>query len=105
MIWSGLGTRCALVYNLYRIVAARLTDVDRNGVADYYGSCFRNGLVAPTATDATVPAPGLTAYYLVTAENLPPVPGASGEGTMGTASNGLTRPNLTPCPNPPPPFP
>lgn len=99
MMWTGGGLTCATVYNLYRAVGPRLVDLDRNGVADNYGPCLLNALVARTATDSTVPPVGMGYFYLVTAES------QTGEGTMGTASNGLVRPNLTPCPTPPPPFP
>lgn len=97
--FTGIGTRCSLVYNLYRFTGPRLPDADRNGVADYYGSCLLNAMVATTANDTMVPPPGLANFYLVTAES------QTGEGSMGTARNGLPRPNLTPCPTPPPPFP
>lgn len=98
IMWTGFGTRCSTVYNLYRAVAPRLPDLDRNGVADSYGPCLFNGLVAVTGNDTSVPPPGVVQFYLVTAESL------AGEGSLGIASNGLLRPNVAPCPTPPPPF-
>ena len=83
---------CIDVYNVYREVAVRLIDVDSNGVADSYGPCFLPDRLVPQGADPSSPLPGRCNYYLVTGEN------GSGEGTLGSASNGLARPNTLPCP-------
>jgi hypothetical protein len=50
------------------------------------------GLAAPSISDPGVPMAGATAYYLTT--------GVSGgvEGSLGTDSSGVERPNHNPCP-------
>jgi hypothetical protein len=90
--WDAM--RCATVYNVYRQFSPLLRC--GGGVACSYGPCQWSGLVAENAVDATVPLPGKLLYYLITGENL------SGEGTMGFSSSGLIRPNVSPCPTPPP---
>ena len=49
-------------------------------------------LGSPNLTDATLPGPGIAAFYLVTGSN------AGGEGGLGQDSNGVERPNTQPCP-------
>ena len=97
--WSGAGTRCSTVYNVYRFIGTRLPDLNHDGLADFYGSCLYSALVATVASDASVPFPGYAAFYLVTGES------TAGESSLGTNSHGITRPNLSHCPTPPPPFP
>ena len=83
---------CTTHFNVYRETATKLTDADDNGVADFYGNCFQAGLPSPSMTDGGSPPSGQVHFYLVTAEN------PSGESSLGEASNGMTRPNLAPCP-------
>jgi len=85
---------CATVYNVYRETSPLLRC--GGGVACSYGPCQWSGLVAENAVDATRPLPGKVQYYLITGENL------SGEGTMGMTSTAMPRPNVSPCPTPPP---
>jgi hypothetical protein len=77
---------------VYKVTAPLLHDADDNGLADYYGSCFQPDLPTNSSADAFVPPAGFSGFYLVTAESL------LGEGTFGFASNGLERPNTSPCP-------
>lgn len=83
---------CADWYNVYKSTAQVLPDMDRNGLADFYGACFQPEMVENQAPDSSSPPAGNTSFYLVTGEN--PV----GEGSMGYASNGLERRNTDPCP-------
>jgi len=83
---------CATAYNVYREISVRLIDADSDGVADSYGTCFLAGVATTAGADPSSPVSGSTGFYLVTGEN------ASGEGPLGNASNGLPRPNTSPCP-------
>lgn len=83
---------CADWYNVYKSVGRGFSDTDGNGVADKYGSCFEPDLVENAATDAMLPPASAAGFYLVTTES------GLGEGTLGWASNGLERPNTSPCP-------
>lgn len=78
-------------YNLYRLSAVSLIDGNGDGVADDYGDCFLPDIASPAGVDVSNPVSGSVHFYLVTAED------ATGEGTLGNASNGLERPNLFPC--------
>lgn len=82
---------CSSSYNVYRRTGM-LFDSDHNGAADNYGSCFRNELSDTGMSDTTFPPPGQMYMYGVTGESF------NGEGAIGYASNGLPRPNVTPCP-------
>ena len=82
----------ATSYGLYRGPLSGLTDADANGVADAYGTCLASGIPTNGTSDASAPAAGAGFFYLATAR------GPGGEGTLGSASNGLPRPNLFPCP-------
>jgi hypothetical protein len=83
---------CADYYNLYKKTTLSLSDLDGDGVAENYGSCDQQGQTDNLAPDSMIPPPGLGSFYIVTPEN------DVGEGTMGYASNGRERPNLSPCP-------
>jgi hypothetical protein len=83
---------CADWYNVYKLTTSQMTDLDGDGVADDYGSCFQPDLVENQAPDSTPPPEGFTGSYLVTGEN------DIGEGSTGYAGNGLPRPNYSPCP-------
>lgn len=50
---------------------------------------------ATASADGTLPPPGAASYYLVSGEH------ECGEGSLGQASGGSTRPNDSPCPTPP----
>ena len=73
-------------YNLYR---GDVTDP----WAPTYGICMDAGLATETAMVTDVPATGQALFILVTAENL-----LSEEGTKGSDSVGIPRPNPAPCP-------
>jgi hypothetical protein len=93
--WTPWPSPCAL-WNVYVKTAVTLTDSDHDGVADDYGTCHDSGLTVAEAQAPGDPAPNETHYIIVTAESY-----EVGEGSMGAASNGLARPNLSPCPTPP----
>jgi hypothetical protein len=82
---------CSDTYNVYRATGL-LIDSDDNGVANDYGACYRNDVGGTEMTDPAGPPPGATFVYAVSGQNL------NGEGAIGYASNGLPRPNVTPCP-------
>jgi len=90
MVWQW--GPCADWYNVYRRVDTSFIDADNNGVADDYGPCFQPNLVLNQVPDSSVPAAGIGSFYLVSGES------TVGEGTIGFASNGGMRPNVTPCP-------
>ena len=83
---------CALVYNMYRGSGPRLTDQNRDGLADDYGSCHFGDIIDTRVVDPDRPQPGLLHWYLVTAENF------AGEGTLGDNSAGQPRPPTAVCP-------
>jgi len=82
----------ATSYGLYRGAVSGLVDADADGVADDYGACLESGITANGTSDTSAPGIGSAYFYLVTGR------GPGGEGTLGAASNGLPRPNLSPCP-------
>jgi hypothetical protein len=92
MVWN-LDPVCDGTFNVYRSDLT-LEDADPDGVADDYGTCFESGLASPALFDESSPAPGSALFYLVTRAT------ASGEGPLGTASNGLVRSNNHPCAGP-----
>ncbi len=83
---------CAGWYNVYRRTGGLFSDADHDGVADSYGGCLVAGLTMAEATDSSAPPPGQMHAYVVVGES------AAGEGSMGYASNGQPRPNVSPCP-------
>jgi hypothetical protein len=85
---------CAAGYNVYRLdTMTILPDRNGDGVADGYGSCLLSGIgTNEVDVGAVPPDPQHLWIFLVTAEN------AKGEGTFQPASNGMPRPNLSPCP-------
>jgi len=89
MTWEPEG--CSSSYNVYRKTGL-LLDSDHNGVANDYGGCYQNDVLATQVTDATRPPTGQMYLYAVSGQNL------NGEGAIGYASNGLMRPNVSPCP-------
>jgi hypothetical protein len=76
----------SLGYDVYRGNLPGLQDSDGNGLADSYGGLLACGISEPVAVDSTLPAVGSGFYYLVAAFN------SIGKGSLGHASNGLTRP-------------
>jgi hypothetical protein len=91
LTWSG-GT-CATKWNVYsQRLPGLLPDLDSNGLADSYGTCFAPDLLVPQVATGAPPPVGEMDTFLVTGEN------PNGEGSLGFASNLLVRPNLTPCP-------
>jgi subtilisin family serine protease len=78
-------------FNLYRGDLGALVDADRNGAADDYGACLVQNLAGPTYNDQSLPAVGHGYIYLVDGNT------ASGESSLGTASNGALRPNVHDC--------
>ncbi|MGH9750414.1 MAG: hypothetical protein ACRD6R_10880 [Candidatus Polarisedimenticolia bacterium] len=75
----------ANVYNVYRGSVDRVFE---NHV------CFEAASPDRVSPDPAAPAPGTAFYYLVSGRN------ACGEGSLGTDSAGVPRPNLNPCPLP-----
>jgi len=89
--WKGAAD-CALVYNIYRAAGPRLRDLNADGLADDYGSCWIGDIIGNDAPDPSPPPGGQVHWYLITAENF------IAEGSLGTNSHQLERPNLSPCP-------
>jgi hypothetical protein len=75
----------AAVYNVYRGRVSSLHDWSYGHV------CLQLGTSLPRAFDITPPASGQILYYLVTKES------ESGEGPLGSASDGTPRPAPLPC--------
>jgi hypothetical protein len=75
----------ALGYNVYRGLLSELSAFD-------YGSCFRSGLTATLTGVPNEPPPGDGFFYLITVE-LP-----TGEGSLGSDSDGVERPLVQSCP-------
>jgi hypothetical protein len=88
--WTVLG--CATMYDVYRRTGGLLPDTNHDGVADSYGGCLYENVLTAFALDTTSPPAGQIHSYLVSGEN------AAGEGSLGFASNGMQRPNASPCP-------
>ncbi len=88
--WST--AECALTYNTYRGEGPLLLDVDRDGLADDYGSCYQSEVIGTRSPASATPQNGQTHWYLITGENL------VGEGSLGTNSQGAERPNSAACP-------
>ncbi|PYS97412.1 MAG: hypothetical protein DMF50_00885 [Acidobacteria bacterium] len=82
----------ALTYDVYRGSVATLRDTNGDGAAESYGACLDSGLTHPADVDATVPPTGGGFFYLVAGRN------SGGAGTLGAASSGAARPNVSPCP-------
>jgi hypothetical protein len=91
LAWNRLRD-CDGVFNVYRQTGERLTDANGDGLADSYGACFQRGLTTPEAFDDSSPSAGSVHFYLVTGRN------AYGEGSLGTNSHGVPRPNSDHCP-------
>ena len=90
LAWDGLAGAAA--YNVYRGGLESFVDTDGDGAADRYGGCLDAGLASPADIDAATPSAGTGYFYMVTARNPP------GEGSLGRASSGAARPNVSPCP-------
>ena len=90
LAWDALAGASA--YNVYRGGLASFVDTDGDGAADGYGGCLDAGLASPADIDAATPSAGTGYFYLVTARN------PTGEGSLGRASSGAARPNVSPCP-------
>ena len=78
--------RAAGSYRLYRGELASLSGLG-------YGSCLLANILPPTAEEASVPASGEGFFYLVTSTNR-----LYEEGSKGSDSNGVERPNPAACP-------
>jgi hypothetical protein len=83
---------CASSYSVYQRTTVRLADLDHDGVADDYGTCYVPNTEVREVHDMTSPPVGQTRYFIVTARD------PDGEGTMGYTSSGLERENNSPCP-------
>jgi hypothetical protein len=81
--WTPIAT--ATTYNVYRGDADLLDGT-------FYGTCFQSNLASAQFTDMTSPASGKANFYLVTGKK------DGIEGLLGFRSNGLVRPNNSPCP-------
>jgi len=92
IIWNPHPLPCGYWYNLYKYTGTRMQDADNDGVSEDYGSPAQCNLPDATATEPGGPPVGAVEFFQVTVE------GPGGEGPMGVASNGLPRPNVTPCP-------
>jgi hypothetical protein len=81
-------------WNLYRgdLAVMKATGVYTQAPGSNPGAARFCGLTTPSLTDAGTPAAGSEAFYLVTGESV------LGEGTLGTSSDGMERPNHNPCP-------
>jgi hypothetical protein len=91
--WTPYIPPCPYWYNVYRKTAAKLSDTDGDGVAEDYGSCQHHDLTIPEADELDDPPPGRLHFYVVAAE------GPDGNGSVGPASNGLSREgHYTLCP-------
>jgi hypothetical protein len=88
--WNALA--CATMYDVYRRTGGPFSDTNRDGVADSYGGCLYENVLTAYALDTTAPPAGQIHSYLVSGEN------GAGEGSLGFASNGQPRPNVSPCP-------
>ena len=83
--WEDASINHAASFNLYRGSIAGL----RSGE---FGACQQAAIADMSTTEAAVPPPQETWFYLVTARN------SVGEGTLGTNSSGAPRSNTTACP-------
>jgi len=87
--WNRL--ECAETYNVYRSSQLQFMDLNGDGLADDYGSCFVSETSSTEASDFFVPA-GFFNAYMVVGEN------RNGEGAIGTNSAGMPRRVSVPCP-------
>ncbi|HEU4402454.1 MAG TPA: thrombospondin type 3 repeat-containing protein [Candidatus Polarisedimenticolia bacterium] len=83
--WAQVGQ--ANVYNVYRGAFTA-------SGSGYNHACLEAASPDTFSQDATVPPPGQAFYYLVAGLN------RCAEGSLGTNSAGVQRPNSTPCPVP-----
>lgn len=77
--------RSAGAYELYRD--------DLTALPGTSGTCLQSGLAVTSATDAATPGPGVGWFYLVSVRNR-----LGEESTTGFDSQGVERPNPSPCP-------
>jgi subtilisin family serine protease len=66
--------------------------------ATNYGTCFLRGLTVPQFNDLSVPPTNQAFFYLVAGVYLNPTTSQFVEGSLGTDSHGVERPNNSPCP-------
>jgi subtilisin family serine protease len=66
--------------------------------ATNYGTCFLRGLTMPQFNDASVPPANQAWFYHVAGVYLNPTTSQFVEGSLGTDSHGVERPNNFPCP-------
>jgi Subtilase family/Putative metal-binding motif len=79
------------VFDLYRVNLGDLHDANHDGAADGYGTCLAENLAGPTFDDGTMPAVGEGFMYMVRGR------AGSVESSLGNASNGAPRVNVTTC--------
>jgi subtilisin family serine protease len=79
------------VFDLYRANLRDLHDANHDGAADGYGTCLAENLAGPTFDDDAMPAVGQGFMYMVRGRN------GSLESSLGSASNGAPRLNVTTC--------
>ena len=79
------------LFDLYRIGLHDLHDANHDGAADSYGSCLAEDLEGPVFDDASNPATGDGYMYMVRGR------AGSIESSLGIASNGAPRLNVTTC--------
>jgi subtilisin family serine protease len=79
------------VFDLYRANIADLRDANHDGAADSYGVCLAENLAGPTFDDSAMPDVGQGFMYMVRGR------AGSLESSLGSASNGAPRTNVTTC--------
>jgi subtilisin family serine protease len=79
------------VFDLYRANIADLHDTNHDGAADSYGTCLAENLAGPTFDDSALPDVGQGFMYMVRGR------AGSLESSLGSASNGAPRMNVTTC--------
>jgi hypothetical protein len=84
-LFTFVGTPGAQTYNVYRGLLSQKS-------ATFFGTCFQSALTGNSFNDATLPPVGNGYMYYLTAVT------SGVEGSLGTMSNGVPRPNNSPCP-------
>jgi subtilisin family serine protease len=79
------------LFDLYRVGIRDLHDANHDGVADSYGACLAENLTGPTFVDGSNPSVGEGFMYMVRGR------AGSTESSLGSASNGAPRLNVTTC--------
>jgi subtilisin family serine protease len=79
------------LFDLYRANISDLHDANHDGAADSYGTCLAENLTGPIFDDDTMPLIGQGFMYMVRGR------AGSLESSLGSASNGAPRLNVTTC--------